>query len=50
MHEPLSAEPVTVTVEPRAHGWRVDHYLARLFPSYSRALFQKAINIARLSR
>lgn len=43
MSEPLSAGPVTVTVEPRAHGWRVDHYLARLFPNYSRALFQKAI-------
>ena len=43
MTEPLSTEPVTVAVEPRAHGWRVDHYLARLFPNYSRALFQKAI-------
>jgi 23S rRNA pseudouridine1911/1915/1917 synthase len=44
MNETLSAEPVTVTVESRAHGWRVDHYLARLFPNYSRALFQKAID------
>lgn len=35
--------PVTLTVEARAHGWRVDHYLSRLFPNYSRALFQKAI-------
>lgn len=36
-------EPVTLTVEARAHGWRVDHYLSRLFPNYSRALFQRAI-------
>ena len=42
-HGSLSAEPVEITVEARAHGWRVDHYLARLFPNYSRALFQKAI-------
>lgn len=40
---PLSREPVTLTVEARAHGWRVDHYLTRLYPNYSRALFQKAI-------
>src|SRR6516164_1152553 len=39
----LSAQPVAITIEARAHGWRVDHYLARLFPNYSRALFQKAI-------
>ncbi|HEY3967438.1 MAG TPA: RluA family pseudouridine synthase [Planctomycetaceae bacterium] len=39
----LSTEPLEITVEARAHGWRVDHYLARLFPNYSRALFQKAI-------
>ena len=39
----LSDQPVAVTVEARAHGWRVDHYLARLYPNYSRALFQKAI-------
>ncbi|MGH7199292.1 MAG: RluA family pseudouridine synthase, partial [Planctomycetaceae bacterium] len=36
-------QPVELTVEARAHGWRVDHYLSRLFPNYSRALFQKAI-------
>jgi 23S rRNA pseudouridine1911/1915/1917 synthase len=36
-------DAVTLTVESRAHGWRVDHYLSRLFPNYSRALFQKAI-------
>jgi 23S rRNA pseudouridine1911/1915/1917 synthase len=40
---PLSTEPVTLTVEARAHGWRVDHYLARLYPNYSRALFQRSI-------
>lgn len=40
----LSAgEPILLTVEGRAHGWRLDHYLARLFPNYSRALFKKAI-------
>lgn len=40
---PLSRESITLTVEARAHGWRVDHYLTRLYPNYSRALFQKAI-------
>jgi 23S rRNA pseudouridine1911/1915/1917 synthase len=39
----LSSNPVRVVVEARAHGWRVDHYLTRLFPNYSRALFQKAL-------
>jgi 23S rRNA pseudouridine1911/1915/1917 synthase len=43
MSDGLSTQPVVVTVESRAHGWRVDHYLARLYPNYSRALFQKAI-------
>lgn len=43
MSEELSAEPTLLTVESRAHGWRVDHYLSRLYPNYSRALFQKAI-------
>ena len=43
MNEPLSREPVLVTVEARAHGWRIDHYLVRLYPNYSRALFQKVI-------
>lgn len=36
-------EPLKVTVEARAHGWRVDHYLSRLHPNYSRAAFQRAI-------
>lgn len=44
MTDALSQDPVHVTVEARAHGWRVDHYLSRLFSNYSRALFQKAIN------
>lgn len=39
----LSDEPLRVVVEARAHGWRIDHYLARLFPNYSRGLFQRAI-------
>ncbi|MEZ5943275.1 MAG: RluA family pseudouridine synthase [Planctomycetaceae bacterium] len=40
----LSTEvPQELTVEARAHGWRVDHYLSRLYPNYSRALFQRAI-------
>ncbi|MBC7817577.1 MAG: hypothetical protein IAG10_11850, partial [Planctomycetaceae bacterium] len=39
----LTSEPVRVVVEARAHGWRVDHYLSRLFPNYSRALFQRAL-------
>jgi 23S rRNA pseudouridine1911/1915/1917 synthase len=43
MPEPLSEQPATVTVEARAHGWRVDHFLTRLYPNYSRALFQQAI-------
>lgn len=38
-----ASEPVTLTVEARAHGWRVDHYLSRMFSNYSRALLQKAI-------
>ena len=48
--EPLSAEdladldePIDITVESRAHGWRLDHYLNRLFPNHSRAQLQRAI-------
>lgn len=44
MSDELSAEPLELTVEARAHGWRVDHYLSRLFPNFSRALFQKSID------
>jgi 23S rRNA pseudouridine1911/1915/1917 synthase len=44
MSEGLSSDqPIQITVEARAQGWRVDHYLSRLFPNFSRALFQKAI-------
>jgi 23S rRNA pseudouridine1911/1915/1917 synthase len=39
----LQAGPIELTVEARAHGWRLDHYLSRLYPNFSRALFQKAI-------
>ncbi len=35
--------PIRLTVESRAHGWRVDHYLARLYPNFSRAQFQATI-------
>src|ERR1700733_15164699 len=44
MSDGLSSDrPILITVEARAHGWRVDHYLSRIFPNFSRALFQKAI-------
>lgn len=39
----LSPDASEITVEARAHGWRVDHYLTRLYPNYSRALLQRAI-------
>jgi 23S rRNA pseudouridine1911/1915/1917 synthase len=38
-----SDQPIQITVEARAQGWRLDHYLSRLFPNFSRALFQRAI-------
>lgn len=38
-----SDEPIDITVEARAHGWRLDHYLNRLFPNHSRAQLQRAI-------
>ncbi len=38
------AEPLQVVVEDRAHGWRVDHYLTRLYPNFSRAAFQRVID------
>ena len=41
----LSLEPVDLVVEARAHGWRLDHYLTRLYPNYSRQLFNRAIRI-----
>lgn len=40
-----SDEPVDITVEARAHGWRLDHYLTRLFPNHSRAQLQRAIEL-----
>lgn len=43
MTETLSSDPVISTVEARAHGWRVDHYLARTYSNYTRALLQKSI-------
>lgn len=36
-------ETIGLTVEARAHGWRLDHYLSRLYPNFSRAAFQRAI-------
>ena len=38
-----SEEPIDITVESRAHGWRLDHYLSRLFPNHSRSQLQRAI-------
>ena len=35
--------PVELTVEARAHGWRIDHYLSRLFPNFSREQFKQAV-------
>lgn len=30
-------------MEARAHGWRVDHWLSRLYPNFSRAQFRRVI-------
>lgn len=38
-----AAVPIQLTVEARAHGWRLDHYLSRLYGNYSRAQIQRAI-------
>ncbi len=38
-----SDEPIRIVVEARAHGWRVDHYLCRLFPNFTRAAWQRTI-------
>ncbi len=38
-----AGEHVDVTVESRAHGWRLDHYLSRLFANHSRAELQRII-------
>lgn len=37
-------DPIKVIVEARAHGWRVDHYLARLYSNFSRAAFQRVLD------
>lgn len=39
-----SGGPIKQIVEARAHGWRVDHYLARLYPNFSRAAFQRVLD------
>lgn len=41
--ESASPEPIRIVVEDRAHGWRVDHYLCRLYPNFSRASWQRTI-------
>lgn len=38
-----SSESIELTVEARAHGWRLDHYLTRLYSAFSRAAFQRTI-------
>ena len=43
VHDISAGQAVQLIVESRAHGWRLDHYLNRLFPNYSRAQLQKAI-------
>ena len=43
MSDELESGSLQVTVEARAHGWRVDHYLSRIFPNHSRGAFQRAI-------
>lgn len=44
MTDDASREPQTLVVEARAHGWRVDHYLTRVFPNHSRGEFQRSID------
>ena len=43
MSQPGEGSPIRVTVESRAHGWRLDHYLVRLYPNFSRSQFQSSI-------
>ena len=43
MSQPGAGAPIRVTVESRAHGWRLDHYLVRLYPNFSRSQFQSSI-------
>lgn len=35
---------ICLTVETRAHGWRLDHYLSRLFGNHSRGQLKRAID------
>lgn len=42
--EPSEDGLIKLTVESRAHGWRLDHYLNRLFSNHSRGQLQKAID------
>ena len=39
-----TSETIKVVVEDRAHGWRIDHYLTRLHPNFSRVAFQRVID------
>ena len=41
---PAPGERIECIVEARAHGWRVDHYLVRLYPNFSRAAFQRVLD------
>lgn len=41
---PANGEKIKCIVEARAHGWRVDHYLVRLYPNFSRAAFQRVLD------
>ncbi|WP_417851036.1 RluA family pseudouridine synthase [Thalassoglobus sp.] len=43
MSDDLYTSKQDLTVESRAHGWRIDHYLTRIFPNHSRGQFQRAI-------
>ncbi|GIX04811.1 MAG: pseudouridine synthase [Planctomycetaceae bacterium] len=38
-----ASRAVKAMVEARAHGWRLDHYLSRLYANFSRAAIQRAI-------
>ena len=39
----IPGAPIKLVVEARAHGWRVDHYLVRLYSNFSRAAFQRVL-------
>lgn len=39
----LPSGQVRLTVEARAHGWRIDHWLSRLYPNFSRAQFRRVV-------